>query len=125
MSISERRRTEQLPLISIFIDNRMSIKQKIMPLGDRVVVKPFTEQEKKTKSGILIPETVSKERPEQGKVIAVGEGKWNEDGDARVQMSVKVGDVVLFSKYGPDEVKIDGEEYYVLREDSILAVIKK
>lgn len=103
----------------------MSIKQKIMPLGDRVVVKPFTEQEKKTKSGILIPETVSKERPEQGKVIAVGEGKWNEDGDARVQMSVKVGDVVLFSKYGPDEVKIDGEEYYVLREDSILAVIKK
>lgn len=95
-----------------------------MPLGDRVVVKPFTEQEKKTKSGILIPETVSKERPEQGKVVAVGEGRWNEDGDARVKMSVKIGDTVLFSKYGPDEVKIDGEEYYVLREDSILAVIK-
>jgi chaperonin GroES len=100
------------------------MKQKIMPLGDRVVVKPFTEQEKKTKSGILIPETVSKERPEQGKVVAVGEGRWNEDGDARVKMSVKIGDTVLFSKYGPDEVKIDGEEYYVLREDSILAVIK-
>ena len=95
-----------------------------MPLGDRVVVKLFTEQEKKTKSGILIPETVSKERPEQGKVVAVGEGRWNEDGDARVKMSVKIGDTVLFSKYGPDEVKIDGEEYYVLREDSILAVIK-
>jgi chaperonin GroES len=72
----------------------------------------------------LIPETVSKERPEQGKVVAVGEGRWNEDGDARVKMSVKIGDTVLFSKYGPDEVKIDGEEYYVLREDSILAVIK-
>ncbi len=99
--------------------------KKIIPLSDRVIVKPFTEAEKKTKSGILIPDTASKERPEQGTVIAVGEGRWNEDGDARMKMSVKVGDTVLFSKYGPDEVKIDGEEYYVLREDSILAVIKK
>lgn len=100
------------------------MKSKILPIGDRVVVKPFTEAESKTKSGILIPESVSKERPEQGKVVAVGDGRWNEDGDARVKMSVKVGDQVLFSKYGPDEVKIDGEEYYVLREDSILAIIK-
>ncbi len=101
----------------------MSTK-KIMPLGDRILVKPTSEAKEKTKSGIFIPDTVSKERPEQGKVIAVGEGKWNEDGDARVKMSVKVGDTVLFTKYGPDEIKVDGEEYYVLREENVLAIIK-
>ena len=99
------------------------MKHKLLPIGDRVVVKPFTETEKKTKSGLIIPDTVSKERPEQGEIIAVGEGRMNDDGK-RLPMTVKKGDMVLFSKYGPDEVKVEGEEYYILREDSILAIIK-
>ncbi len=97
-----------------------------MPLGDRVLLKPLTAEErgKKLPSGIIIPDTVDKEKPEQGKIIAVGPGKWNEDGDTRVPLSVKVGDTVVFSKYGYDEVKIEGEEYYILSESNILAVIK-
>lgn len=102
----------------------MTTKHKIIPLGDRILVKPIIDTKEKTKSGIFIPETISKERPEQGQVIAVGEGKLAEDGKTRIKISVKVGDTVLFSKYGPDEVKIDGEEYYILREDNVLAVIK-
>lgn len=95
-----------------------------MPLGDRVLVRPgFPDEAKKTKSGIIIPETVNKERPEQGEVIAVGEGKTTDDGKI-IPMKVKIGDRILFSKYGPDEVKIEDTEYYILREDSILAVIK-
>jgi len=102
----------------------MSTKTKIVPLADRVLVRPGAPEEgKKTKSGILIPETVSKERPEEGEVIAVGEGKTTDDGKL-IPMKINVGDRVLFSKYGPDEIKIDGVEYYILREDSILAVIK-
>ena len=102
----------------------MSTKHKIIPLGDKVLVKPMTEEEgKKTKSGIIIPETIDKEKPEQGKVIAVGQGRMNDEGKI-LPMKVKVGDTVLFSKYGPDEIKIDGEEYFILSEGSILAVIK-
>ncbi len=102
----------------------MSTKHKIIPLGDKVLVKPLSgEEEKKTKSGIIIPETIDKEKPEQGKVIAVGQGRMNDEGKI-LPMKVKVGDMVLFSKYGPDEVKIDGEEYFILSEGSILAVIK-
>lgn len=98
---------------------------KITPLADRVLVRPGNPNEGKiTKSGIIIPETVNKERPEQGEVIAVGEGKTTDCGEV-IPMRVKIGDVVLFSKYGPDEVKIDGVEYYILREDNILAVIKQ
>lgn len=96
----------------------------IIPLGDKVLVKPTEVEDKKSPSGIIIPDTLSKEKPEQGKVIAVGNGKWNEDGDERIPLSVKVGDTVLFSKYGFDEVKIDDEEYYILSESSILAIIK-
>lgn len=96
---------------------------KIMPLNDRIVLKPDSpEDEKATASGIIIPDTVSKEKPEQGTVVAVGEGRW-EDGK-RVPLSVKVGDKVVFSRYGYDEVKIDEEEYYILKEENILAVIK-
>lgn len=96
---------------------------KIIPLGDRVLVKPVSEEElSKTSSGIIIPETVSKEKPETGTVIAVGEGKW-EDGK-RVPVSVKVGDKVVFSRYGYDEVKLEGEEYYILKEENVLAIIK-
>lgn len=102
----------------------MSTKHKIIPLGDKVLVKPVSEEEgKKTKSGIIIPETIDKEKPEQGKVIAIGQGRMNDEGKL-LPMKVKVGDTVLFSKYGPDEVKIDGEEYFILSEGSILAVIK-
>lgn len=100
------------------------MKNKIIPLGDRILVKPLSSDDiKKTKSGIIIPETVSKERPEQGKVIAVGEGRLTDDGKI-IKLRVKVGDTILFSKYGPDEVKVDGEEYIILREENVLAVIK-
>ncbi len=95
--------------------------RKIKPLGDRVLIEPMSKQEK-TKSGIYLPETVDKERPEQGKVLAVGEGKINSDGKL-IKPSVKKGDVVLFTKYGPNEIKIDGKEYLIAREDDILAVL--
>ena len=100
-------------------------KNTVRPLADRVVVRPLTEAEAGTlsASGIIIPETVSKEKPEQGIVIAVGQGKWDEDGAKRIPMEVKEGDRVLFSKYGPDEVEIGGEKYYVVSESHILAVI--
>jgi chaperonin GroES len=96
----------------------------IRPLGDRVVVRPLTEEESGTMSasGIIIPDTAKKEKPEQGIVVAVGQGKWNEDGDARLAMDVAVGDKVVFSKYGYDEVKVDGKEYFIVSESSVLGV---
>ena len=97
-------------------------KKEIIPLGDRVLVKPM-EKEKKTKSGIIIPDTVDKERPEMGKVIAVGEGKMTDEGKV-IPPRVKVGQTVLFAKYGPDEIKIDDEEYLIVSESNILAIIK-
>ena len=92
------------------------------PLGDRVILRPLSLEETgtKTAAGIIIPDT-AKEKPEQGKVVAVGPGKY-EDG-MRIPMSVKVGDRVLFSKYGYDEVKVGGVEYYVVSESNILAVL--
>jgi chaperonin GroES len=100
------------------------VEKKVLPTGDRVLVRPFEENEleSKTASGIIIPETVEKDKPEQGEVIAVGEGKY-EDGKL-VPVRVKEGDRVIFSKFGYDEVKIEGEEFYILREDNILAIIK-
>lgn len=100
-------------------------KMSIKPLGDRVVVRPLTEEEMggTSPSGIIIPDTAKQEKPEQGIVLAVGPGKWNEDGDGRIAMTVKEGDRVVFSKYGYDEVKIDGDEYYIVAESSILGVI--
>lgn len=97
----------------------------VLPLGDRVVIKPLSAEEmgRKLPSGIIIPETIDKEKPEQGKVVAVGPGKKNEDGKL-VPLSVKVGERVMFSKYGYDEVKIGGVEYYIVQESNILAVIK-
>jgi len=101
-------------------------KTQIKPFGDRVLVRPFTEDElkggQKNHYGIIIPDTVSKEKSAQGKVLAVGEGKWVEG--QLVPVRLKVGDVVFFSKYGYDEVQQDGEELYLLKEESILAVIK-
>ena len=99
-------------------------KKNIIPLGDRVLVQAVLEGEgKKTASGIIIPETVDKEKPEVGKVVAVGEGRMNDEGKV-VPIRVKKGDTVLFSKFGPDEIKVDGEKYLILNESSILAIIK-
>jgi chaperonin GroES len=95
----------------------------IRPLADRILLKPISADEMKTtSSGIIIPDTVSKEKPEQGIVVAVGDGKW--DDGVKIPLSVKVGDKVVFSRYGYDEVKLDGVEYYILKEENILAVIK-
>lgn len=96
----------------------------IRPLGDKVVVRPLSPEELGSVSafGIIIPDT-SKEKPEQGKVVAVGPGKWNEDGNARMPVSVSVGDKVMFSKYGYDEVKVNGVEYFIVNESNILAIL--
>ncbi len=101
----------------------MSTKNNIIPLGDRVLVKPISKDEKKSASGIIIPETIDKEKPEKGKVIAVGDGRITDDGKV-IPVNVKKGDIVIFSKYGPDEIKVDEEEYYILSESNVLAVIK-
>lgn len=93
----------------------------IQPLADRVVVKPAPREEVSA-SGIIIPDTASREKPGQGIVVAVGPGKY-EDGKL-LPMNVKVGNTVLFSKYGYDEVKIDGQEYFILPESSVLGIIK-
>lgn len=99
-------------------------KLQILPLGDRVLLKPLSLEDLNTRnSGIIIPETVSKEKPEQGKILEVGEGRLGEDGK-RIPLSVKVGDRVVFSRYGYDEIKVNGEEYYILKEENILAIIK-
>ncbi len=95
---------------------------KIQPLQDRVIVKRV-EEENKTAGGIIIPDT-AKEKPQQGEVVAVGPGKVLEGG-TRVEMTVKEGDLVLFGKYSGSEVKIDGEELLIMREDDILGVVKK
>ncbi|MFY9457566.1 MAG: co-chaperone GroES [Candidatus Spechtbacterales bacterium] len=95
---------------------------KLKPLRDHVILTPMKEEEK-TRGGIVLPDTASKERPEQGKVVAVGPGRLNLRGQ-RVPMEVKKGDVVLFSKYGPNEVKVDDKEYLVAKEDDILAILE-
>lgn len=87
------------------------------------MVEPLGADEKKSKGGIIIPDTVSKERGEQGKVVAVGPGKRGEDGKV-VPVAVKKGDKVIFSKYGPDEIKVDGKEYFIISESNILAIIE-
>jgi chaperonin GroES len=95
----------------------------VKPLGDRVLVEPLTEFKDKTRGGIIIPETVDKERPEKGRVLAVGEGKLNDEGKL-IPLRVKKGQTVIFTKYGPDEVKIEGKEYFILSESHILAILE-
>ena len=95
---------------------------KIKPLADHVLIKPI-EEEEKTKTGILLPETAEKEKPEQGEVIAVGPGKRTPEGKL-IPLEVKKGDKVLFTKYGPTEIKIDGKKYLIAREEDILAIIE-
>lgn len=92
---------------------------KLKPLGARALVKPLSAKEK-TKSGIYLPES-AKEKPEEGEVLEVGEGKWIEG--KLVPLSVKKGDKIIFSKYGPDEIKVDGEELLIVKEEDILAII--
>jgi len=95
---------------------------KLKPLHDNVVVKPSSVEEM-TKSGIVLPKTASKERPERGEVIAVGPGKMLENGEI-APISLKVGDKVMFKKYSPDEIKIDNEEYLLISESDILAILE-
>lgn len=107
---------------SIKKPSKTASKVGIQPLGDRVVVKPLSPDElgRTTASGIIIPDT-AKEKPEQGTVVAVGPGKIDEG--TRVPIDVSVGDRVMFSKYGFDEIKIEGTTYYVIAESNILAII--
>ena len=93
---------------------------KIKPLRDQVLLEPLKEEKKK--GGIILPETVQKERPEKAKVIAVGPGKMVEG--KLVPLGLKKGDVVLFTKYGPNEIKVDDKEYLIAREEDILAIVE-
>ena len=94
----------------------------IKPLGDKIIVKPQTREEV-TKSGIVLPDSTEKERPEQGEVLAVGSGKILDNGQ-RSEMNVKVGDVIVFKKYSPDEIKIDNQEILVLSESDVIGIVE-
>ncbi len=98
-------------------------KISVVPIGDRVLVRPITEEEKKGKNtfGIILPDSVEKEKSGEAVVLAVGDGKY-EDGKL-IPMRVKVGQTVLYSKYNYDEISVDGEDLYIIREDTILAII--
>ena len=94
----------------------------IKPLSDHILIEPIKEEEK-TKAGILLPDTAEKEKPEQGKVIAVGPGRKTSSGKV-IPLDVKAGDKVLFTKYGPAEIKVDNKEYLIARQEDILAIIE-
>ena len=94
----------------------------LKPLGDRLIVKAI-EEEETTSSGIVLPDT-AKEKPQKGKVVAVGDGAWDEDGEKRIPLDVSEGDEVLYSKYGGTEVQVDGDELLVLRESDVLAKVE-
>lgn len=95
----------------------------IKPLGDRILIEPMSDEGTKSKGGIYLPETAEKERPMKGKIVAVGKGKITDSGAVRA-LSVKKGDIVLFTKYGPTELKVEGKEYLIAREEDILAVVE-
>ena len=96
----------------------------ISPVGDRVVIRPLTDEEsgKNTSSSIILPDTLNKEKPEQGIVVAAGKGKWDEDGEKRIPMEVKEGDRVLFKSWS-ESVKVEEDEYWIISEADVLAVI--
>ena len=98
-------------------------KVALKPLEDRIVVQPL-ESEQTTASGLVIPDT-AKEKPQEGIVLAVGPGRWDEDGEKRIPLDVKEGDTVIYSKYGGTEVKYGAEEYLILSARDVLAVIEK
>jgi len=95
---------------------------KIIPLSDHILIEPIKKEER-TKSGILLPDTAEKEKPEEGLVIAVGPGRKVSSGKI-IPMSIKVGQKVLFTKYGPNEIKVDDKEYLIAKEEDILAIIE-
>ena len=95
---------------------------KIRPLADRLIVKRLEDQEQKSVGGIIIPDT-AKEKPQEGKVVAVGRGKLIEDGKV-IPLDVKAGDRILFGKYSGSEIKIDGEEHLILREEDVLGIVE-
>ena len=95
----------------------------IKPLEDRIVVKPL-DAEQTTASGLVIPDT-AKEKPQEGEVVAVGDGRWDDEGEKRIPLDVKVGDVVLYSKYGGTEVKYGGDELLILSGRDVLAIVQK
>jgi chaperonin GroES len=94
---------------------------KLKPLGDRLIVQAL-EEEETTASGIVLPDT-AKEKPQRGKVVAVGDGRWDEDGEKRIPLDVGEGDEVLYSKYGGTEINLEGEDLLVLRESDVLAKV--
>ena len=96
---------------------------QLRPLEDHVFVKPL-EEEERTKGGIVLPDT-AKEKPRQGEVVAVGPGRWDTDGKKRIPVDVKVGDRVIFKKWGGDELKFEDEEYLILTQSDILAVVER
>ncbi|UJA21576.1 co-chaperone GroES [Thermoleophilia bacterium SCSIO 60948] len=93
----------------------------LKPLGDRVIVKAI-EEEETTASGLVLPET-AKEKPQKGKVVAVGDGAWDDEGEKRIPLDVAEGDEVLYSKYGGTEIKVEGEELLVMRQSDVLAKV--
>jgi chaperonin GroES len=95
----------------------------LQPLDDRIVVRPG-DAEATTASGLVIPDT-AKEKPQQGEVLAVGEGRWNEDGDERIPVGIEVGDTVVYSKYGGTEITVEGEDVLILNARDVLAKIAK
>lgn len=99
----------------------MAKTPKIKPIGGNILVEPVSD-EKTTVSGIVLPDTIDKEKPQRGKVVAVGTGKLDHMGKT-IAFNVKVGDIVMFKKYSPDEIEIDGVEYLIMDEDAVLAVI--
>ena len=95
---------------------------EIKPLSDHILIEAMP-QEEKTESGIFLPQTAEKERPEQGKVVAVGSGKKLSSGKV-ISLDIKKGDIVLFTKYGPNEIKVNGKEYLIAKEEDILAILE-
>jgi chaperonin GroES len=102
-------------------EKRTLMSVSIKPLEDRIVIKSL-EAEQTTASGLVIPDT-AKEKPQEGEVLAVGPGRWNEDGDERIPLDVKVGDRVIYSKYGGTEIKHGGEEYLIISARDVLAIV--
>jgi chaperonin GroES len=101
----------------------MADKLNLRPLADRVIVEPL-DKEEVTPGGILLPET-AKEKPQEGRVVSVGPGRWDEDGKKRVEMEVSQGDTVIFAKYSGTEIKLSEKKYLILSEKDILAVLEK
>ncbi len=120
--VAKKTSTKAAPVKKVSTTNTSGI----MPLQDRVVIKPLSPEEmgRTLASGIIIPETIDKEKPEQGVVVAVGPGKIGDDGKL-IPVALKEGQRVMFSKYGYDEVKVGGVEYYIVTENNILAVLTK